>query len=78
MLSIRGESRKTSLFVSGLDVTGRDGITRDETEYVRVAWPDIYAVKYQVVLEILTVTGCLRQTQGRPSWLELEIAGSVD
>ena len=51
------------LFVSGLDVTGRDGITRDETEYVRVAWPDIYAVKYQVVLEILTTTGSPKQTQ---------------
>ena len=59
-------------------MTGRDGITRDETEYVSVAWPAIYAVKYQVALEILTVTGGPRQTQGRPSWLELEIAGSVD
>jgi hypothetical protein len=50
------------LFVSGLDVTGRDGITRDETEYGRVAWPDIYAVKYQVALEIRPVTGGPRQT----------------
>ena len=44
-------------------MTGRDGITRDETEYVSVAWPAIYAVKYQVALEILTATGGLRQTQ---------------
>ena len=50
------------LFVSGLDVTGRDGITRDETEYVRVTWPDIHTVKYQVVLEILTATKGPRQT----------------
>ena len=49
-------------FVSGLDVTGRDGITRDETGFVRVAWPDIYAVKYQVALEIRPVTGGPRQT----------------
>jgi len=48
--------------VSGLDVTERDGITRDETEYGSVAWPDIYAVKYQVALEIRTVTGGPRQT----------------
>ena len=58
--------------MSGLDVTGRDGITRDETEYVRVAWPDIYAVKYQVALEILTVTGGPRQTQRRATGLELQ------
>ena len=50
------------LFVSGLEVTGRDGITRIETEYIRVAWLDIYAVKYQVVLEILTATKGPRQT----------------
>jgi hypothetical protein len=56
------------LFVSGLEVTGRDGITRNETEYIRVAWLDIYAVKYQVVLEILTVTGGLRQTQQKMLW----------
>jgi hypothetical protein len=49
--------------VTGLDVTGRDGITRDETGDARIAWPDIYPVKYQVVLEILTATGGLRQTQ---------------
>jgi len=66
------------LFVSGLEVTGRDGITRNETEYTRIAWLDIYAVKYQVVLKIRPVTGGPRQTHGRPSWLELEIAGSVD
>ncbi len=50
------------LFVSGLEVTGRDGITRNETEYIGVAWLDIYAVKYQVVLEILTATKGPRQT----------------
>ena len=66
------------LFVSGLEVTGRDGTIRNETEYNGGAWLDIYAVKYQVVLEIRPVTGGPRQTHGRPSRLELEIAGSVD
>ena len=66
------------LFVMGLEVAGRDGITRNETEDTGVACLGIYAVKYQVVLEIRPVTGGPRQTHGRPSWLELEIAGSVD
>ena len=50
------------LFVSGLEVTGRDGTIRNETEYNGGAWLDIYAVKYQVMLEILTATKGPRQT----------------